>query len=149
MKDTGVKVTAEKIDKRKKIFKWLKISALIVFLFLFGLYLVLSLVTNGGNFTVVLSNKLAKDNRLSIYETKEDFDFHRRLYAKGLDSMDNISIDWIPKDVDTEADGSHNGDNYIAYSFYVENRGESKVNYWEEVYIDDVIKNIDEAIRIM
>jgi hypothetical protein len=149
MKDTGVKVTAEQVDRRKKIIKWLKIAALIVFLFLFGLYLVLSLVNNGGNFTVVLSNKLAKDNRLSIYETKEDFDFHRRLSAKGLDSMDNISIDWLPKDIDTEADGSHNGDNYIAYSFYVENRGESKVNYWEEVYIDDVLKNIDEAIRFM
>lgn len=144
-----VKVTAEQIEKRKKITKIIRISVLIIFLFLFGVYLVLSLVNNGGNFTVVLSPKLAKDNRLSIYETKEDFDFHRRLTAKGVDNMDNISIDWLPADIDTEADGSHNGDNYIAYSFYVENRGDSAVNYWEEIFIDDVIKNIDEAIRVM
>ena len=149
MAKNEVKVTAEQINKRKKITKWIKISVLVIFLFLFGLYLILSLVNNGGNFTVVLSNKLAKDNRLSIYEVKDDFDFHRRLSAKGLDNMDNISMDWLPTNIDTEADGSHNGENYIAYSFYVENRGESTVNYWEEVYIDDVIKNIDEAIRFM
>ena len=63
--------------------------------------------------------------------------------------MDNISVDWLPANIDTEADGAHNGDNYIAYSFYVENRGTDTVNYWTEVFIDDVIKNIDEAIRFM
>ena len=147
LKTGEVVVTAEKIDNRKKVTKWVKIIALILFLFLLGVFLVLSLVNNGGNFTVVLAPTLAKENRITIYETKGDFDFRRRLFAQGLDSMDNISQDWIPKDIDTEADGSHNGDNYIAYSFYVENRGANIVNYWTEVFIDDVIKNIDEAVR--
>lgn len=147
--NNGVIVTAEKIDRRKKAFKIIKIAILIIFLLLLMIYLILSLVTNGGNFTVVLAPNLSKDNRITIYDTKDNFDFKRRLYAEGIDSMDNISIDWIPKDIDTEGDGSHNGENYIAYSFYVENRGETTVNYWEEIFIDDVIKNIDEAIRVM
>lgn len=149
MDNAGVVVTAEKIHNRKKHVKWIKLLILILFLFLFLIYIVLSLVNNGGNFTVTLSNNLAAQNRLTIYEVKEDFDFHKRLHAKGLDSMDNISVDWLPANIDTEADGAHNGDNYIAYSFYVENRGTDTVNYWTEVFIDDVIKNIDEAIRFM
>ena len=40
--------------------------------------------------------------------------------------MDNISIDWIPKNIDTESNGSHNGENYIAYTFYIENEGEKQ-----------------------
>ena len=45
--------------------------------------------------------------------------------------------------------GSLNGENYFAYSFYIENKGSNVVNYWYEVVIDDVIKNADEAIRVM
>ena len=63
--------------------------------------------------------------------------------------MDNISIKWIKDNVDTEKDGSHNGDNYIAYTFYLENEGKEVMNYWTEIKIDDVIKNVDEAVRIM
>ena len=62
--------------------------------------------------------------------------------------MDNISYRWIPENVDTEADGSHNGQNYIAYSFYVENQGDNVLNYHYELFVDDIIKNVDEAIRI-
>ena len=51
--------------------------------------------------------------------------------------------------IDTEAEGSHNGENYIAYTFYIENKGEETVNYWYTILIDDVIKNVDEAARVM
>lgn len=63
--------------------------------------------------------------------------------------MDNISVKWLPENLDTEANGSHNGYNYIAYSFYVVNGGNQTINYWYELDIDDVIKDVDEAIRIM
>ena len=63
--------------------------------------------------------------------------------------MDNISINWINKDVDDEGNGSHNGDNYIAYTFYVINSGTETVNYWYEMKIDDIIKNVDKAVRVM
>ena len=71
------------------------------------------------------------------------------LQAKSLDYMDNISINWINKDVDTEKNGSHNGNNYIAYSFYVINYGIETVNYWYEVSIEELEKEVDDAIRIM
>ena len=63
--------------------------------------------------------------------------------------MDNISIDWIPSNINNESDGSHNGDNYIAYTFYVANQGNESIDYWYSIIIDDVIKNVDEAVRVM
>ena len=72
----------------------------------------------------------------------------RKLEATPIKFMDNISESWISKTVDTEADGSHNGPNYIAYSFYVENQGTEVLNYWYEIVIDNMIKNVDDAVRI-
>ena len=63
--------------------------------------------------------------------------------------MDNISINWIPDNIDDEGTGAHNGNNYIAYTFYVVNSGSETVHYWYEIDIDDTILNVDEAIRIM
>ena len=63
--------------------------------------------------------------------------------------MDNISIRWLPENIDKEGTGAHNGDNYIAYTFYVINAGKEKVHYWYEIDVDDTILNVDEAIRIM
>ena len=63
--------------------------------------------------------------------------------------MDNISVDWLPENINDERDGSHNGDNYVAYTFYVLNTGDETVNYWYEIDVDDTVKRLDEAIRVM
>ena len=52
-----------------------------------------------------------------------------------------------PEDIDKNEGGNHNGDNYIAYTYYIENEGKESVNYWYKILIDDVILNVDEAIR--
>lgn len=69
--------------------------------------------------------------------------------ADNLEFVDNISVNWIPKNIDDEAEGSHNGENYIAYTFYLQNMGQHTVNYWYTLPIEDVTKNIDTAIRVM
>ena len=40
------------------------------------------------------------------------------------------------------------GDNYIAYTFYVENEADETIHYWYKILIDDTVKNVDEAIRV-
>ena len=84
-----------------------------------------------------------------MYERKDEKEDKRILEATKLEFMDNISIKWLPENIDNEAEGSHNGQNYLAYTFYLENKGSETINYWYEIPIDDVIKNVDEAIRIM
>ena len=73
----------------------------------------------------------------------------RRLSAKDVQFMDNISIKWLPSNIDIEAEGSHNGDNYVAYTFFIENQGNLMFNYWYNVAMTDVMRNADEALRIM
>lgn len=148
----GVKdvvVTADKVRRRKILLKNAKIFILALSIFLVMLFIVLGLVYNGGRFTVTLDPNLALKSGLIIYEDKIEKRSQRKLYAEEVDFMDNISIKWLPKNINNEKDGAHNGQNYIAYTFYVENTGEEVINYWYEIDIDDVVKNVDEAIRVM
>ena len=144
-----VLITAEKINKRKKTVKITKRVSLLLFIILSLVFIVLSLIYKGGKFVITLDPNAELESSLVLYEDEADKEVKRKLYADEMPFMDNISIKWLPENIDTEADGSHNGENYIAYTFYVEHRGKTTVNYWYEVIIDDVIKRVDDAIRIM
>ena len=141
-------VTADKVRKRKKTIKVVRRSLLILLFFLVLLYIILDVIYSEGRFTVVLDSNKTLESGLAIFDSLNNSHGKRKLEATPIKFMDNISYKWIPENVDTEADGSHNGQNYIAYSFYVENQGNETINYHYEVIVDDVIKNVDEAIRI-
>lgn len=142
-------VKASTIAKRKKRYTKTKVVISIILLVMIFAFIILSVIYKGGQFTITLDQRLANDNKIVIYEDNEIKENKRKLSARELEFMDNISIDWIPTNIDTEANGSHNGDNYIAYTFYVENEGTDIVDYWYSIVIDDVIKNVDEAARVM
>ena len=142
-------VKANRLERRKKINKWLKRISLVLMIIFAFLYIILAIIYNGGNFTITLDPTFAADKGIVLYEDHEKKEIKNRLYAKEIDSMDNISVKWIPDNINDEKDGAHNGENYIAYTFYLENEGSEAVNYWVECTIDDVIRNIDEAVRIM
>ena len=144
-----VLVKAKTIKNRKEFLKTLKIVLLVVLLGLCFIFMILSILYKGGNFTITLDPNMTIENDIFIYDDLEVKESKKKLTAKKLEFMDNISIDWLPQDIDTEANGSHNGENYIAYTFYIENAGEESVNYWYSVLIDDVIKRVDEAARVM
>lgn len=144
-----VVVKASTIAKRKKRYTKTKVIISIILTAMIFLFIILSIIYKGGHFTITLDQRLAVDNHIVIYDDNEIKESKRRLTARELTFMDNISIDWIPKNIDTEANGSHNGENYIAYTFYIENEGEETINYWYTIIIDDVIKNVDDAARVM
>lgn len=144
-----VLVTANKIKKRKKLLKFAQLGVFGTMVAMTSMFMVLSLVYNGGKFSIDLDKSLAEEKGIILYDDSITKAPSRKLYAKDLEYMDNISINWIPENVNEEGDGSHNGANYIAYTFYIENQGDETVNYWYTLYIDDVIKNVDEATRIM
>ena len=142
-------VTADKISKWQKFGKIIKISLLILLLFLIIIYLVLKVTYHGGSFVVNLKPNESIDSGLAMYESLYDRVGKRTLKADNLQFMDNISIKWLPSNINDAGEGSHNGDNYIAYTFYIENQGKDVLNYWYKMVIDDIVKNVDEATRIM
>ena len=141
--------TADKIKNRKKRMKKAKIIIGIIFIFLMLVFVVLSLAYNGGAFTVTLDPNFHNQTGIAIYTDEVKREHVRKLYARELKFMDNISQDWLPRNYKDFNGGDHNGDNYIGYTFYVDNQGQKNQRYWYAMYIDDVIKNVDEAIRIM
>ena len=54
----------------------------------------------------------------------------------------------IDDDID-DIEGPHNGNNYMAYTFFVKNIGEDETEYRTTIDILSVIKNVDDAIRVM
>lgn len=144
-----VLVKAKRIKTRKKFYQKAKWILLFLLIFLIILYFILEVTYNGGRFTISLDKNTTLKQNLVLYEDIRYKEPQVKLSAGKIDFLDNISVDWIPSNIDNEKDGSHNGNNYIAYTYYVENVGEDVVDYWTELYIDDVIKNVDEALRVM
>lgn len=143
-------VTADTIKKRKKAFLKTKVVIGLLILVFLLIFTILDIVFNVNKFTITLDNKLQDEKGIILYSDPNEKAHQRKLFASALNDMDNISYDWIPKDVHTSSNGgSHNGDNYIAYTFYIENEGEVSVNYWYSIIIDDVIKRVDEAVRVI
>ena len=142
-------MTVEKINKRKNRLKNIKLSLCIILVSLILLYVVLTLVYEEGRFTISLDKNLMLEKGIVLYDNSSTKESKNVLAAEKIEFMDNISIKWIPDNIHNVAEGSHNGQNYIAYTFYIENKGEDTVNYWSEIIIDDVVKDVDEAIRVM
>lgn len=143
------KLASEKLKQREKVVKILKLGLLILVLFLMILYFILRIIYQQGAFTITLDPNFAKQSGIVIYENAADKQNKMILEAEKKEFMDNISINWLPQNLDKEAEGSHNGENYIAYTFYVENQGIGEFHYWYAILIDDVIRDVDNAIRIM
>ena len=148
-------VSSRRIKKKSKSFadtndkiKILRKALIIMLVFLIVVYFVLKVVYETGRFTVVLDSSSDMKGAIVMYANKQEKLTRRTLQAEALDFMTNISGDWIPENINDEADGGHNGDDYIAYTFYVENQGDETIHYWYEIIIDDVVKNVDEAIRV-
>lgn len=137
----------KRIRRRKRAKKIAKIMLLSILLFLLMIYIVLGVIYNSGSFTISLDRNLYFDRGLIIYERPDYKVYRSELYAKSVDYFDNISYKWLPEDLESQ-DGSHNGENYVAYTFYIENTGVNITDYWYEVNVSDVIKNVDEAVRI-
>lgn len=143
-----VTLGASKVKTRKKIVKVSKIVLLILMLLLLLSYFVFGVIYNNGNFSISLDKNLFMDRGIIIYDDPDYKVFRSELYAEAVEEFDNISYKWLPTDLDKSNGGSHNGDNYVAYTFFIENQGTEVTDYWSEIIVDDVVKKVDEAVRI-
>ncbi len=144
-----VVLTADKLKKRKKRERIIMITLLALLLLLIIAYFVLRIVYGAGSFVINMDKNTYLNSNLVMYESLNDRSSVIKLSTSKLEFMDNISIKWLPDNINREAEGAHNGENYIAHSFYLENQGEETINYWYSVTIDDMIKEVDDAVRIM
>lgn len=141
-----IEVSVKHLKRKKKAKKIIKLSLLFIFLFLLIAFIIMRLIYNDQSVSITLDKNLYFKNGIIIYDDPNYKVFRTELNAEGLEYFDNISEKWLADDLDNY-DGSHNGDNYVAYTFYIENTGDKTSDYWSQLVIDGVIKNVDEAIR--
>lgn len=84
---------------------------------------------------------------MTLSETRDMKYCTSRLNAEINERITNISIRDLPDNL-SMIDGQHNGDNYIAYTFYLEHRGTDVVDYEYEVALSGVTLGLDEAMRV-
>lgn len=140
---------ARKEKKKKARQKVFKVLLAVTILFLINIYIILAIFYRGENFTVTLDSEYGRESGLVIYEEQANKYTRTFLRSKDIEFFTDISVNWLPENIDDEGEGSHNGRNYIAYTFYAENMGQDTINYWTTIEIDDVVRNVDEAIRVM
>lgn len=134
----------------KKFAIWTK-AASVVSLCMVGVvsitYLGSFLYDQFGAFTVKVNKYDMVSQGLSLSEMGDFKVPTSRLTAEGVQEITNISGDSLPINLDQNS-GSHNGANYIGYSFYLKNVGEETVSYDYNVLLSNVTLDVDKAIRV-
>ncbi len=143
-----VQTDSTEIVKLKRRRKKLAIILSVTMIILIILFLVSMLVTKWGDLIISVDSPAVKRGIV----LSEDPEFKIKgasLTAKQVEDVTNITYNWLPTDLDTSEDGAHNGDNYVAYTFYCKNEGDVAVNYDAQLEIIGVAKSADEAARVM
>ena len=147
MSNLTVKVNAKKIKKRRIATRFLFLIFIALLLLMSIAYAIVYVVNQTGNFTIMLDKNLQEKQSI-VVSPKSDFSIRPvKMVVDSLKYMDNITESWLPNDID-EIEGPHNGNNYLAYTFFVKNIGEKETSYRTTIDILSVIKNVDDAIRV-
>lgn len=101
-----------------------------------------------GNFTINLNRLELYRRGISISETGEFEDATARLTANSVKDATNISIEDLPENLDGVEKGSHNGKNYMAYTYYVRNAGKEDLGYIASITLDSCAKGAEKAVRV-
>lgn len=146
----GVRTDSKKVKKREALIRILVIILVLLLLFLSIMFACSSYVNKAGDFTVTM-DKDAFNMGITLSETPDFKNPTRFLAGEKCENMADCTFAWLPEDID-EIDGSHNrsnGQEFLAYTFYVKNAGDIDVSYKAQILIDSVALDVDEAMRVM
>ena len=101
-----------------------------------------------GHFTINITADMI-DQGYVLSDTRDFKKQETRLYTDRLEQVNAISIQDIAPNVDTIADGSHNGTGYMAYTFYIKNMGDKPSNYVWDLNITSQTNEAEKATWVM
>ncbi len=140
--------TAKEVRNYKSRMKLLSTALILLAILLAVIYVSAALYKREGSFTISLDKMEMTKYGLTLSETADMRYNTSHLNAQINEEMTNIAAESIPADVDIAADGVHNGKDYIAYTFYLQNAGEVEISYEYAVNISNITNDLDDAIRI-
>lgn len=118
-----------------------------LFFIIICVFIVAWLLRNTGTFTVTTPRQDMIALGLVVSDEPE-FDRPRHeLRSPPVVNMWNITESDLPNDID-QIDGPHNGENYLAYTFYIKNTGTRPVIYSATSSIREMYLSVDAAMRV-
>ena len=111
------------------------------------MYAVTVMYSKYGSFTVTVNKFDNVKYALTLSETPDFLNPIGRLNCKASEEITNIDGASLPLDLD-QINGEHNGENYVAYTFYCKNAGEATVTYEYPVFIANMTLDIEKAVRV-
>lgn len=126
---------------------WLAALAGLLAASLFLVYGYSALNHRKEDFTIAVSGDLQRIG-FDLSETEDFANPQVRLTSQVLIESNAMSVAALPTDLDQQ-NGSHNGDNYMAYTFWIRNHGETTVNYDWHLVLNEVSNQVDDALWIM
>ncbi len=119
----------------------------IIAMLLIIVYIVAVLYSKYRSFTVTVLKYDAMKYALTLSDTPEFYENTSKLNSKASTDITNIDGNTLPADLDN-INGEHSGDNYAAYTFYCKNAGTETVTYRYQLYIANMTRDIEKAIRV-
>lgn len=139
--------TAGEVKRHKVIVRIISILLIILSAIVAIAYAVSYFYEKYGSFTVMVNKYDMINQGLTLSETPEYEKSIATLNADIVYDMTNISGADLPENID-RINGVHNGDNYIAYTFYLINSGEDTVAYNGVMLMENITNDVDEAVRV-
>ncbi len=127
------------------------ISTLAIILFSTMLILLIVFVTGNiseqkGMFEIIAHN--VGNGSISLSNTRDFAEPTVNLECTTIENMNNISEKRdIPLNIE-DTDGSHNGANYFAHTFYLKNSGDAAMSFEERIDIVGKFRGAEQAIRV-
>lgn len=139
--------TAKEARRYKIIMRVVGVLVVVLVALVAAAYAVSYFYDQFGSFTVKINKYDMINQGLTLSETPEYERTTARLNADILYDITNISGEDIAANVD-KINGAHNGENYIAYTFYLINSGEDTITYKGEMTMENITGGVDDAIRV-
>ncbi len=143
----GLRRTAAEVKRYRMLMRIIPIAIGCATAALALLYAVTAMYSKYGSFTVTVNKFDSVKYALTLSETPDFSDPISRLNCKASEEITNIDGSTLPKDLDM-INGEHNGQNYVAYTFYCKNAGEETVTYEYQVFIANMTLDIEKAVRV-
>lgn len=111
------------------------------------LYIISMLLTQWGDLVISIGDLY--DGKTIMLCESADFEdgVGVKLNGGSVENVTNITKDWLPEGLDGDINGQHNGENYLAYTFYLKNTGDKDLEYNTTMTITGASKSADEAVR--
>ncbi|MCR5694997.1 MAG: hypothetical protein K6G89_08570 [Clostridia bacterium] len=139
--------SAEEVKNYRRLKKITPAAIIITVIVLVIAYVLSLLYMKFGAFAVMVNKFDNMDYALTLSESPDFTSRTSRLTAEIYEKITNIDGRSLPEDLDN-IDGEHNGDNYLAYTFYCMNAGKATLAYTYDLYIANMTLDIEKACRI-